>query len=103
QRMVKRLIKQLDLPDDQWPHKMVTHWINSQKEEGRRPHHFDDLGDFTQRALVRVYTTYQQQCEAQGVVDFAELLLRAYELCRDNADILAHYRRKFRHVLVDEF
>jgi DNA helicase-2/ATP-dependent DNA helicase PcrA len=103
QRLVKRLIKQLDLPDDQWPHKMVTNWINSQKEEGRRPHHFDDMGDFTQRALVRVYTAYQQQCEAQGVVDFAELLLRAYELCRDNAEIQAHYRRKFRHVLVDEF
>ncbi len=103
QRLVKRLIKQLDLPEDQWPHKMVTNWINSQKEEGRRPDHFDDLGDFTQRALVRVYAAYQQSCESQGLVDFAELLLRAYELCRDSADIQAHYRRKFRHILVDEF
>lgn len=103
QRLVKRLIKQLDLPEDQWPPKMVTGWINAQKEEGRRPHHFDDLGDFTQRALVRVYTVYQQTCEAQGLLDFAELLLRAYELCRDNAEIQAHYRRKFRHILVDEF
>lgn len=103
QRLVKRIIKQLDLPDDQWPAKMVTNWINSQKEEGRRPDSFDDMGDFTQRALVRVYTAYHSTCEAQGLVDFAELLLRAYELCRDHAEVQAHYRRKFRHVLVDEF
>jgi DNA helicase-2/ATP-dependent DNA helicase PcrA len=103
QRLVKRTIKQLDLPEDQWPPKMVTGWINAQKEEGRRPHHFDDAGDFTQRALVRIYTAYEQSCASQGLIDFAELLLRAYELCRDNRDIQAHYRRKFRHILVDEF
>ncbi|WP_428311075.1 DNA helicase II [Hydrocarboniphaga sp.] len=103
QRLVKRIIKQLDLPEDQWPAKMVANWISSQKEEGRRPHHFDDMGDFTQRALVRVYSAYHATCEQQGLVDFSELLLRAYELCRDDANVQAHYRRKFRHVLVDEF
>ncbi len=103
QRLIKRIIKQLDLPEDQWPAKMVTNWINSQKEEARRPQHMDDQGDFTQRALVRIYSAYQQSCESQGLVDFAELLLRAFELCRDHAEVQAHYRRKFRHVLVDEF
>jgi len=103
QRLVKRVIRQLDLPEDQWPHKAVTGWINGAKEEGRRPEDFDDLGDFTMRQYVRIYTAYQQSCENQGLVDFSELLLRAYELCRNNADIQAHYRRKFRHLLVDEF
>ncbi len=102
-RVVKRVLKNLDLPDDQWPPKTVTGWINAQKEEARRPQHFRDEGDFTQRQLVRIYAAYQQTCENQGVVDFAELLLRAYELTRDDAEIQAHYHRRFRHVLVDEF
>ncbi|HEY0974745.1 MAG TPA: DNA helicase II [Solimonas sp.] len=102
-RLVKRTIKSLEMDEEQWPAKTVTGWINAQKEEARRPQHFGDASDFSQRQLVRVYTAYQQACERQGVVDFAELLLRAFELCRDNADIQAHYRRRFRHILVDEF
>ena len=103
QRLVKRVLKNLDMPEDRYTPKMVTGWINAQKEEGRRPHAMADQGDYTQRQLVRAYTAYQQQCEQQGLVDFAELLLRAYELFRDVADVRAHYHRKFRHVLVDEF
>ncbi|MDP3859675.1 MAG: DNA helicase II [Stagnimonas sp.] len=103
QRLVKRVLKSLDMPEDRYTPKMVTGWINAQKEEGRRPHAMSDQGDYTQRQLVRAYTAYQQACEQQGLVDFAELLLRAYELFRDVADVRAHYHRKFRHVLVDEF
>lgn len=103
QRMVKRLCKQIELPEDRFPPKMVTGWINAQKEEGRRPQNLQDTGDFMQRQLVRAYALYQQQCEAQGLVDFAELLLRAYELCRDHDGVQSHYQQKFRHVLVDEF
>ncbi|MEQ1440638.1 DNA helicase II [Fontimonas sp. SYSU GA230001] len=102
-RLVKRVLKSLDLPDDQWPPRTVAGWINAQKEEARRPQDFRDEGDFTQRQFVRIYTAYEQTCERQGVVDFAELLLRAYELTRDDAEIQAHYRRRFRHILVDEF
>ncbi|WP_028081250.1 DNA helicase II [Solimonas soli] len=102
-RLVKRIIKNLELPDDQWPAKTVAGWISAQKEEARRPQHFADEGDYTQRQFVRIYSAYQAQCDRQGVVDFAELLLRAYELTRDHADIQAHYRRRFRHILVDEF
>ncbi len=103
QRLIKRLLKSLDLPDDKFPAKMVAGWINAQKDEGRRPAHLGDTGDYTLRQLLRAYTAYQAQCDAQGLVDFAELLLRAYELCRDHAPTQAHYRAKFRHVLVDEF
>ncbi|MDR3419547.1 MAG: DNA helicase II [Nevskia sp.] len=103
QRLVKRVLRALDLPEDKWPPKLVTGYINQQKEEGRRPEALQDQGDFAQRQLARVYTAYQQQCETNGLVDFAELLLRAHELCRDNAAIQAHYRNRFRHILVDEF
>jgi DNA helicase-2/ATP-dependent DNA helicase PcrA len=102
-RMVKRIIRNLDLPDDQWPAKAVAGWINAQKEEARRPQQLHDEGDYTQRQFVRIYSAYQAQCDRQGVVDFAELLLRAFELTRDNAAIQQHYRRRFRHILVDEF
>ena len=100
-RLVKRVIRSLDLSDEQWPAKAVAGWINAQKEEARRPQHLADQGDFTQRQYVRIYTAYEQACTQSGMVDFAELLLRAYELTRDVPEIQAHYR--FRHVLVDEF
>ncbi|MGH8445525.1 MAG: DNA helicase II [Solimonas sp.] len=102
-RLVKRIIRNLELPEDQWPAKTVAGWINGQKEEARRPQHMEDQGDYTQRQFVRIYTAYQSQCDRQGVVDFAELLLRAYELTRDNAVLQKHYRARFRHILVDEF
>ena len=103
QRLVKRVCKALDVPEDKWPPKTVTGWINSQKEEARRPADFGDSGDYSQRQMVRIYTAYQEQCERNGLVDFAELLLRAYELCRDHREIQTHYRNRFRHILVDEF
>ena len=102
-RLVKRVIRGLDLSEEQWVPKQVTGWINAQKEEGRRPAMMADQGDFAQRNLVRIYSAYEAQCAASGLVDFAELLLRAYELCRDNAAIQQHYRNRFRHILVDEF
>ncbi|MDB5985708.1 MAG: helicase [Nevskia sp.] len=103
QRLVKRILRSLDMPEEQWPPKQVTAYINAQKDEGRRPQSLQDQGDYAQRQLVRAYTAYQVQCESAGLVDFAELLLRAFELCRDVPEIQAHYRARFRHILVDEF
>ena len=103
QRLIKRVLKNLELPDDQWPPKTVAGFINSNKEEGRRPHHLADSADFSQRQFVRIYKAYQDACDAAGLVDFTELLLRAFELCRDVPEIQAHYRRRFSHILVDEF
>lgn len=102
-RAVKRVLRALDLPEDRWPPKTVTGWINHQKEEERRPEDFDDSGDMAQRQMVRIYSAYQRRCEEQGLVDFAELLLRCFELLRDRAELLTHYRQRFRHILVDEF
>jgi len=103
QRLVKRVLRGLEMSDEQWPPKMVTAFINGQKEEGRRPQDLQDQGDYAQRQLVRAYTAYEQQCATNGLVDFAELLLRAFELCRDHRDLQTHYRQRFRHILVDEF
>ncbi|MGQ0698149.1 MAG: DNA helicase II [Panacagrimonas sp.] len=102
-RLVKRVLRSLEMSDEQWPPKVVTGWINAQKEEARRPHQLQDLGDYAQRQYVRVYTAYEAACTQSGMVDFAELLLRAFEITRDIPEIQAHYRRRFRHILVDEF
>ncbi len=102
-RLVKRTLKALDMSDEQWPPRAVTGWINAQKEEARRPRDLVDLGDYTQRQYLRAYTAYEASCAQSGLVDFAELLLRAYELSRDDEQIQAHYRRRFGHILVDEF
>jgi DNA helicase-2/ATP-dependent DNA helicase PcrA len=81
----------------------VQGFINKHKDEGRRAQHIDGGGDFYQHQMIDIYKRYQDACEAGGVVDFAELLLRAHEVLRDRPDILHHYRERFRHILVDEF
>ncbi|MDN5874561.1 MAG: UvrD-helicase domain-containing protein, partial [Sinobacteraceae bacterium] len=102
-RLVKRVLRELDMPDSEWPPRSVCNFINARKEQGQRPAALADHGDYAVRQYARVYTAYQAACEKAGLVDFTELLLRAHELIRDNPEILAHYQRRFRHVLVDEF
>jgi DNA helicase-2/ATP-dependent DNA helicase PcrA len=102
-RMVRKVLKALDLDETRWVPRELTYFINTQKDEGLRPKQVKDNGDPTRRENVRIYQAYQDACERAGVVDFAELLLRAYELWRDHPPLLAHYRARFRHVLVDEF
>jgi DNA helicase-2/ATP-dependent DNA helicase PcrA len=97
------LLKALNLDEARWPPRQVQWFINQQKDEGRRAKHIGDTGDPFQRQMVQIYTAYEQACERSGVVDFAELLLRAHELIRDVPGILDHYQQRFSHVLVDEF
>ena len=102
-RLVKRVVRTLELDETHFPPRQVQWFINGHKDEGRRPHHIDDQNDPITKQYVRVYTAYEAACERAGAVDFAELLLRALETLRENDALLAHYRRRFRHVLVDEF
>ncbi len=102
-RIIKRLLKSLDVDDSRWVPRDIQYFINKQKDEGIRPGSIDDEGDPERRQMVAFYTAYEEVCERGGLVDFAELLLRAHELWRDNKELLAHYQRRFRHLLVDEF
>ena len=103
QRMVKRVLRNLELDETRWLPKTITGFINARKDEGLRPQHVDSGGDPVQQQLLRIYTAYEISCQRAGVVDFAELLLRSLELLRDNEELRRHYRSRFRHVLVDEF
>jgi DNA helicase II / ATP-dependent DNA helicase PcrA len=103
QRLIKKVIRTRELDETRWVPREVQWFINANKDEGRRPAHLKDENDPTRRELIRLYAAYEEACARAGVVDFAELLLRAFELWRDNAGLLAHYRQRFRHVLVDEF
>ena len=102
-RIIKKLVKAMELDETRWVPKEIQWFINGNKDEGVRPATMKDAGDPTRRQLIRIYAEYEKQCQLTGVVDFAELLLRAYELVRDNPAIQAHYRRRFSHVLIDEF
>ncbi len=102
-RMVKRVIRQLDLDEARWPPKQAQWYINSNKDEGLRPRNIDPGNDPIQKQLLEIYRLYEDFCQRAGVVDFAELLLRALELIRDNDDLRQHYQRRFQHILVDEF
>ena len=103
QRLIKKLLKAHNLDETRWVPREVQWFINSNKDEGRRPKDLKDGNDATRAQLIKLYAEYETACARAGVVDFAELLLRAYELWRDHPELLAHYRRRFRHVLVDEF
>lgn len=102
-RLIKRMLKGLEADDSHWVPKEIQWFINGQKDEGLRPQHIDDGGDLNRRQLVAFYQSYEEICQRGGLVDFAELLLRAHEVLRDNAELLEHYRRRFQHLLVDEF
>ncbi|MDH3309343.1 MAG: DNA helicase II [Gammaproteobacteria bacterium] len=102
-RVIKRIMKGLNMDEAYWPPKQAMWFINGHKEEGRRPKDIGEANDPTHRELRRVYVAYEETCQRSGLVDFAELLLRAFELLRNNATMRAHYQARFRHVLVDEF
>ncbi|HUK01928.1 MAG TPA: DNA helicase II [Steroidobacteraceae bacterium] len=102
-RLIRKIVRAQELDETRWVPKEIQWFINSNKDEGRRPKALKDNNDPTRRQMIKLYAAYEEACAKAGVVDFAELLLRAFEMWRDNAELLAHYRRRFRHVLVDEF
>ena len=99
---IKRLLKTLNVDDERFPPRDLQHFINAQKEAGHRPHAVDAWDDHTRRR-VELYVEYEAQCQRESVVDFAELLLRSYELLERNEPLRRHYQQRFRHILVDEF
>ena len=103
QRLIKKLLKAQQLDESRWAPREVQWFINSNKDEGRRQKELKAGNDPVRAQMIRLYGLYEEACARSGVVDFAELLLRAFELWRDQPALLAHYRQRFRHVLVDEF
>ncbi len=99
---VKRLLKSLNIDDEKFPPRELTWFINAQKEAGLRANAVEAWDDFTKKR-VELYAAYEAQCQREGVVDFAELLLRCYELLERNEPLRRHYQERFRHILVDEF
>ena len=102
-RVVRRVVKSLSLDESYWPPKKLQWYINAHKEAGRRPAQLGHRDDPQEMQMIRVYAAYEELCQRSGLVDFAELLLRAFELMRDNETIRTHYQSRFQHVLVDEF
>ncbi|AUN94276.1 UvrD-helicase domain-containing protein [Pseudazoarcus pumilus] len=99
---IKRLLKALNVDDEKFPPRELQHFINGQKEAGLRAHAVEAWDDYTRRR-VELYQEYEAQCQREGVVDFAELLLRSYELLERHEPLRRHYQSRFRHILVDEF
>ncbi|MCF6209848.1 MAG: DNA helicase II [Gammaproteobacteria bacterium] len=102
-RTIRRILRDLQLDEARWPPRQAQWFINSRKDEGQRPEHIEDFDDPFQRQMIRIYRAYEDLCQRTGLVDFAELLLRAHELWLKNPRLLEHYRERFQHILVDEF
>ncbi|MCQ4164242.1 ATP-dependent DNA helicase [Tahibacter harae] len=103
QRLIKRVIQSLDLDEARWPARQAAWFINTCKDEGKRPDAIQHGENSTTRTLLEIYTSYEAQCRRSGLVDFAELLLRSHELWLQDAALLAHYQERWRHLLIDEF
>ena len=103
QRLVRKVIREQKLDEQRWVPREVQNFINSSKDDGRRSKNLADRNDPTRQQLIRLYKLYEERCETAGVVDFAELMLRSFELLRDTPELGEYYRERFRHVLVDEF
>ncbi|MGB7305214.1 MAG: UvrD-helicase domain-containing protein [Burkholderiaceae bacterium] len=99
---IKRLLKAANVDTDKYPPKNLQYFVNSAKEDGMRAGDIEIVDDYTGR-LVELYQVYDDQCQREGVVDFAELLLRSYELLERNEPLREHYQQRFQHILVDEF
>ena len=100
--LVKRLMRAMNIDEERYPPRQAQWFIAAQKEEGKRADKVEPYDDFSRR-MVDVYAEYDRQCQREGVVDFAELLLRSYELLARNDHLREHYAGRFRHILVDEF
>lgn len=102
-RLLQRLIRTLNLNNKQWPSLQAMWYINTKKDKGLRPQHIKDYGSPIEATWRRIYQVYQETCDRAGLVDFAELLLRAHEMCVNKPHILHQYRKRFTNILVDEF
>ncbi len=102
-RLIKRTMRALNIDEARWPPRQAQYFINGRKDEGLRSKHLDDGGDPYQRQMITIYHEYEKACERGGLLDFADLLLRAHELWRNRPDILQHYQTRFQYILADEF
>ncbi|MGH1541236.1 MAG: DNA helicase II [Arenicella sp.] len=103
QRLIKRVLNEMALDEAYWPPKQAQWFINHHKEEGRRASHIQQSRDQQQQTMLAIYQNYETLCQRLGLVDFAELLLRAYEVIANNQGLRERYQQRFQHVLVDEF
>ncbi|MEQ8689566.1 MAG: UvrD-helicase domain-containing protein, partial [Pseudomonadales bacterium] len=103
QRLVKRVMRALDIDEQKWPARQAVWFINGQKDEGKRAHQVSPGDDLFQITHKRIYESYEEVCEQGGLIDFAEILLRSHELWANNPILLGHYQERFQNVLVDEF
>jgi len=103
QRMLKRIIRGMELDDAQWPAKQAQWYINAQKDEGLRAKNIQAGNDPYSQKMLAIYQAYEDTCQRSGVIDFGEILLRCHELWLKRPDILATYQQRFQHILVDEF
>lgn len=101
-RMIKRLLKSMNIDDKKWPPKQLSWYISARKDEGQRPKDIT-AHDVNEQLMLQVYSAYQDACDRAGLVDFAEILLRCYEVLQQHPTLLRHYQQRFRHMLVDEF
>lgn len=102
-RLIKRVMREQNIDEERYPPKQAQWYINAKKDDGLRAGNLPNQRDMFDGIMQNIYLSYENACRQANVIDFAELLLRSYEVLRDNPELLAHYQARFEHILVDEF
>ncbi len=102
-RIIKRIMKENQIDESKFPVRKIQWYINQQKDEGIKADDIDSGYNYFIKQSVRVFKIYDEHCQKNDLIDFAELLLRSYEVLKNNKDLLSHYQNRFKHILIDEF
>jgi len=102
-RIIKRLSKEQNLDEASWPARQSQWQINSWKDDGLRCKDVNDQGDFFKETINKVYKSYEEVCKQDNLLDFGELLLKSFELIKDNEFVRSYFHSRFKSILIDEF
>lgn len=104
-RMMKEVVKFLQLDPKMYPERNLMAEISKAKEEFISPHEYDlqAQGNYRKMQIARVYIEYQKRLHNNNALDFDDLLYKTVQLFQDYPDVLEQYQERFRYIMVDEY
>ena len=105
--IMKSIIKEMDLDDKVYPPKAILARLDAARDELLSPEGFaakyGSSSDPRQRKIAEIYKVYAARLFSAGAMDFDDLLYNTVRLFQEHQDVLEHYQRQFKYVLIDEY
>lgn len=105
EKLIEECLKELNLDSKTFKPKDILSKIGSQKDilVDENTYYKKYANDFQNKYIAQIYMLYQKKLKSNNALDFDDIIFKTIELFRSNPDVLEHYQRKFRYVLVDEY